>query len=234
MTAPAPQPPIQRYDIHEEWSASDGACKDDLCTVTMKERETGDWVKHDDHSHLLATLQAELAEVRGLADQYREERDSQSRVAQGFCQDVANHEHLWNEAKAERDQALAKLAEVERDHDESRAAQRSVISELQQAMCDVFKHLSPPTDRYAPWREQVIAAIDTITAERDQAIAEREAVKGLLKSVIGDAEIYTQPEGDETRGWCSEMNCYLRGGVGIQTIITKEEKARIDAVLGRT
>lgn len=66
---------------------------------------------------------------------------------------------------------------VSQELEESRAAQRSIICELQQAMADVFRHLGPPTDRHTPWREQVMAEIDTIKAERDAALRRVEGLE---------------------------------------------------------
>ncbi len=94
----------------------------------------------------------------------------------------------WREVTWER--RLAQV-ESERDsarveHDESRAAQRSIICELQQAMSDVFRHLGPPTDRHAPWREQVIAGIDAVRADLDKARAELAASAILIDTLRQD------------------------------------------------
>jgi len=53
----------------------------------------------------------------------------------------------------------------------------------------------------------------------------------LLKSIMDEAAIYQQDKEDTTRGWCSEMSCYLRGNVGIISILTPEEFQEIQDLL---
>ncbi len=95
---------VPRYDI----GARDGG---------MVPHHKGDWVTLEDHLRIVTALREALAAVTG-------ERDTQYRVAQGFCQDVANHARLWEEAKAERnaaendrDQARQDLERVGRERD---------------------------------------------------------------------------------------------------------------------
>ena len=66
----------------------------------------------------------------------------------------------------------------------------------------------------------------TLEAQRDEAVE-------LLRILYEDADVYEQAADDTTRGWCSEMNQYLRGYIGIMATISREERAKVVALLAR-
>lgn len=126
--------------------------------------------------------------------------------------------------RVERDAALAKLAEAE-------SAERDTgwyLASIARAYTALGVDRSDP-DAADP--AYIGEHVERLVKERDRLAAELARARGLLRLVVADADVYTQPEGDKTRGWCSDMNRYLRGGVGIVNVISVEDKARIDAFL---
>ena len=68
------------------------------------------------------------------------------------------------------------------------------------------------------------------TARRYQSAAR---ALNLLRIIMENATVYEQPE-DGTRQWCSELSMYLRGHIALVSLLTKDEKARIDKILAET
>lgn len=107
-------------------------------------------------------------------------------------------------------------------------------------ICDsldgVFRHhVKPKMAEIAALKKD----LETARAERNRAEVEtakkyQSAAKALqlLRTIMENATVYEQKE-DGTRQWCSDLNIYLRGNVGMLVELTKDEKKQIDDFISK-
>ncbi len=168
----------------------------------------GDWVWYEDH----------MAEVARL----KEERDRLLHSCESMRGEIKRRGAVIREVTVE----LGCLRRSLGDARDGNAGRDGMILALEGELEQARAELAASS-----------ILIDTLRQDVAKAVAHGEGVRGelaearsLLHALVDGAEVYSQPE-DGTRQWCSELSTYLRGNVALSCMITKDEKAKLDAFL---